>query len=75
MFPGRGAPSRLSRLSGLGPRMPGSVPRVWNIPARNPGFTGRDALVVQVRELLLSGDRAVVQALHGMGRWQDSAGG
>ena len=43
------------------------MPRVWNIPARNPGFTGRDGMLVAVRERLLSGDRAVVQALHGMG--------
>ena len=45
----------------------GARPRVWNIPARNPGFTGRDDLLGQVREQLLAGDRAVVQALHGMG--------
>jgi hypothetical protein len=50
-----------------GPRLPGSVPRVWNIPARNPGFTGRDDLLEAMRERLLAGDRAVVQALHGMG--------
>jgi transcriptional regulator with XRE-family HTH domain len=42
-------------------------PRVWNIPARNPGFTGRADLLDQVRERLLAGDKAVVQALHGMG--------
>jgi KaiC/GvpD/RAD55 family RecA-like ATPase len=40
---------------------------VRNVPARNPGFTGRDGLLVAVREALLSGDRAVVQALYGMG--------
>ena len=45
----------------------GARPRVWNIPARNPGFTGRGGLLGQVRERLLAGDRAVVQALHGMG--------
>ena len=50
-----------------GPRLPGTMPRMWNIPARNPGFTGRDGLLVAVRERLLAGDRAVVQALHGMG--------
>ena len=54
-------------MGGAGPRRPGSRPRVWNVPARNPGFTGRDGLLVEVREALLSGDRAVVQALHGMG--------
>jgi hypothetical protein len=64
-FPGPGG--ALSRLGRAGPRLPGSMPRVWNIPARNPGFTGRDALLVAVREHLLAGDRAVVQALHGIG--------
>jgi hypothetical protein len=43
------------------------MPRTWNVPARNPGFTGRDSLLVTVRERLLSGDAAVVQALRGMG--------
>jgi transcriptional regulator with XRE-family HTH domain len=45
----------------------GARPRVWNIPARNPGFTGRDGLLAEVREQLLAGDKTVVQALHGMG--------
>ena len=40
---------------------------MWNIPARNPGFTGRDGLLEVVRERLLAADKAVVQALHGMG--------
>jgi hypothetical protein len=43
------------------------VPQVWNIPARNPGFTGRDGLLIALRERLLSGDRAMVQTLRGMG--------
>ena len=41
--------------------------RVWNIPARNPGFTGRDDLLDTVREQLLVGGKTVVYALHGMG--------
>src|SRR5690242_12430108 len=45
----------------------GARPRVWNVPARNPGFTGRDDLLAEVREQLVAGDTAVVQALHGMG--------
>jgi hypothetical protein len=66
-YPGRGTPGSLSRLGGSRPRLPGTMPRIWNVPARNPGFTGRDALLVAIRERLLAGDRAVVQALHGMG--------
>jgi hypothetical protein len=57
----------LSRLGGPGPRLPGTMPRIWNIPARNPGFTGRDELLAAVRDRLLARDKAVVQALHGMG--------
>jgi transcriptional regulator with XRE-family HTH domain len=53
------------RESGPGPTV--AMPEVWNIPARNPGFTGRDDLLAEVREQLLAGDRTVVQALHGMG--------
>ena len=67
MFPGRGTPDGLRKLGGAGPRLPGSLPRVWNLPARNPGFTGRDGLLVAVRERLLAGDKAVVQAFQGMG--------
>ncbi len=67
VFPGPGTSGALAKLGGSGPRLPGSVPRVWNIPARNPGFTGRDGLLVAVRERLLAGDKAVVQALQGMG--------
>ena len=37
------------------------------MPARNAGFTGRDTLLATLRQSLLSGDRAVVQALRGMG--------
>ncbi len=65
-FPG-GRQRALARLGGSGPRVPSSVPRIWNIPARNPGFTGRDGLLVAVRERLLATEAAVVQALHGMG--------
>jgi hypothetical protein len=66
-FPGRGRPGGPVRLGGTGPRLPGSIPRVWNLPARNPGFTGRDGLLVAVRERLLAGDKAMVQAFQGMG--------
>ena len=67
VFPGRGVPGSVRKLEGAGPRLPGSVPRVWNLPARNPGFTGRGGLLAAVRERLLAGDTAVVQAFQGMG--------
>jgi len=42
--------------------------RIWgNVPARNLGFTGRDALLMKIRDQLMAGNRTVVQALHGMG--------
>lgn len=63
-FPGRDV---TGQRSGPGPRLPGSVPRVWNVPARNLGFTGRDDLLMRLRERVLGGDHAVVQALDGMG--------
>jgi hypothetical protein len=66
-FPGQGTRDSLRKLGGASPRFPGSLPRVWNVPARNPGFTGRDGLLVEIRERLLANDRAVVQALQGMG--------
>ncbi len=65
-FPGQAG--RLSRLGGAGPRLPGVLPPVWgNVPPRNPGFTGRDQMLADVRNALLSGGRAVVLALAGMG--------
>jgi hypothetical protein len=42
--------------------------RVWGgVPARNPGFTGREEVLRAVRDALATGDRTVVQALRGMG--------
>ena len=66
-FVGRGTSGQLSRVGAIGPRLPGTLPRVWHVPPRNPLFTGRDMLLVTLRERLLSGHRAVVQALQGMG--------
>ncbi|MEV6515110.1 FxSxx-COOH system tetratricopeptide repeat protein, partial [Micromonospora chalcea] len=50
-----------------GPRLPGSLPPVWNVARRNPAFTGRDAMLVTLREKLQAGQHAVVQSLHGLG--------
>src|SRR5690349_10094213 len=43
-------------------------PDVWNVPARNPHFTGRDAILRTVAERLGRGEQTlVVQALYGLG--------
>ncbi|MFJ3673947.1 FxSxx-COOH system tetratricopeptide repeat protein [Streptomyces sp. NPDC090106] len=64
-FPGPGG--TLSRVGGTGPRLPGSLPRVRNLPSRNAAFAGRDGMLVHLRETLASGRRVAVQALHGRG--------
>jgi hypothetical protein len=66
-FPGRGMPGGLPKPEGSGLQPTTGAFRVWNTPARNPAFTGRDGLLAAVRDRLLAGDRAVVQALQGMG--------
>src|SRR5262249_1125841 len=51
---------------GDGPRLPSSVPRIWNVPARNPEFTSQDGLLMEVQERLLAGDAAGVPAFQKM---------
>lgn len=44
------------------------VSRPWNVPARNPNFTGRDGLLERLREdLCTDGAVVAVRSLHGMG--------
>ena len=56
-----------SKRPGLDPQPQERVLRVWNIPARNPSFAGRNGLLEAVRERLLAGGKTVVQAFQGMG--------
>jgi hypothetical protein len=67
LFPARGTPWASGKQEEPVPRLPGGLPPIWNVPACNPGFTGRDGLLVAIRERLLANERAVVQALQGMG--------
>ncbi|MEU0040762.1 FxSxx-COOH system tetratricopeptide repeat protein, partial [Streptomyces sp. NPDC006333] len=68
-FPGAASPDTTTKPDAQRPRLPSSVglPEVWNVRRRNPDFSGREAVLGQVRTGLLSGHQAVVQALQGMG--------
>ena len=46
---------------------PGDVARIWNVPARNPNFTGRVLELSDLREALRAGANVTVQSLRGMG--------
>jgi TIR domain/Tetratricopeptide repeat/NB-ARC domain len=63
--PGRRGHGGVSRLAGSPPRLPGTRPCVWNVPARDPAFKGRDRLLGAIREQLLGGDGVAVQAVLG----------
>ena len=53
---------------GEGPRLPGVLPPVWGpVPGPNEAFTGRDGMLVRLREGLLGSGRSVVHAVHGAG--------
>jgi tetratricopeptide (TPR) repeat protein len=60
-------PGGPTSIGDTGPRPPGSLPAVWNLARRNPGFTGRDAMLNRLHDTLRGGSRVAVQALYGMG--------
>ncbi|WP_281176124.1 FxSxx-COOH system tetratricopeptide repeat protein [Streptomyces hokutonensis] len=71
--PGQGGAGRLRRMGASGPRLPGTLPRVWNVPARNAGFVGRDALLVEVRSRLAGGRAVALDGRGGVGKTQLAA--
>jgi TIR domain len=58
-------PSRAA--SAAEPRFPGTLPGIWNLPPRNPNFTGRSAELSRIRAQLAEHPALTVHALHGMG--------
>ena len=48
-------------------QFPGALPRVWNVPARNPHFTGRSDSLAALERGLAAGATVTVQSVHGMG--------
>ncbi|MBE1486965.1 FxSxx-COOH system tetratricopeptide repeat protein [Plantactinospora soyae] len=49
------------------PRFPAALPPIWRVPARNPAFTGRDAIVEMLRNRLHRHPTAQPLALLGLG--------
>ncbi len=51
------------------PRFPGTLPQICNLQRRNPNFTGRDQLLLDLRNSLTSGHHIAItqQSLYGLG--------
>ncbi|MBL8658811.1 MAG: tetratricopeptide repeat protein [Rhodospirillales bacterium] len=67
-FPGSAGPSR--REIPEEPRFPGALPAVWNLPRRNPHFTGRQELIDRLHRNLTAGRATALTqtaAVHGLG--------
>ncbi|MEU5069024.1 FxSxx-COOH system tetratricopeptide repeat protein [Streptomyces virginiae] len=63
-------PDSVASASQPGPRFPGTVPKIWNAPPRNPGFTGRSIVLERMRDQLGGGMAVVLpqpQTLFGLG--------
>ncbi|MEV0034724.1 FxSxx-COOH system tetratricopeptide repeat protein [Streptomyces sp. NPDC050804] len=63
-------PVQLTDAVSPGPRFPGTVPKIWNAPARNAGFTGRSLVLERMRDQLGGGMAVVLpqpQTLYGLG--------
>jgi len=76
--PGRAKPSTKPGFPGMRsvptkPSFPGALPAQWNLPNRNPNFTGRDSLLNDLRRSLASGKPAALYGLGGIGKSQLAA--
>ncbi|MEU3602851.1 FxSxx-COOH system tetratricopeptide repeat protein [Streptomyces sp. NPDC006798] len=65
-------PVQLPDSSAPGPRFPGTVPKIWNAPPRNPGFTGRAVVLERMRDQLGGGMSVAAvlpqpQTIYGLG--------
>ncbi|MFI1017266.1 FxSxx-COOH system tetratricopeptide repeat protein [Streptomyces sp. NPDC020965] len=65
-------PVQLPDSAAPGPRFPGTVPKIWNAPPRNPGFTGRSVVLERMRDRLGGGMPVAAvlpqpQTLYGLG--------
>ncbi|MFF0449181.1 FxSxx-COOH system tetratricopeptide repeat protein [Streptomyces sp. NPDC004609] len=65
-------PVQLPDSTAPGPRFPGTVPKIWNAPPRNPGFTGRAVALERMRDQLGGGMSVAAvlpqpQTLYGLG--------
>jgi hypothetical protein len=49
------------------PQFPGALPEVWEVPPRNPNFTGRGPDLSLLAQGLSAGSPVTVHSLHGMG--------
>ncbi|MFI7615322.1 FxSxx-COOH system tetratricopeptide repeat protein [Nonomuraea terrae] len=63
-----GVTINMSTLPAAPPRHANQPPPVWNVPQKNPNFTGRDDVLTRLHERLSAGTTAVLpEALHGLG--------
>jgi tetratricopeptide (TPR) repeat protein len=62
-------PGRPPRAMPSGPRFPGTLPDIWNVPhLRNPNFTEPEGRLTEIRAALCSGrPAALTQAMTGLG--------
>lgn len=75
LFPGRGQKGLLTRAGQASPKVPGSLPAVWNMETPNPGFVGREELLRAVFARLWTerADPLVLQGKAGIGKSQLAA--